>query len=66
MHRPQLLYPAPGLSERLAETRQFPPLMARKFGGRLSAGLLFEAVAWKRSEDERQRRIEQHLDAVAE
>jgi amino acid transporter len=39
------LYPAPGLSERLAETGQFPPLMARKFGGRLSAGLLFEAVA---------------------
>ena len=36
------LYPAPGLSERLAETGQFPPLMARKFGGRLSAGLLFE------------------------
>src|SRR5689334_22644987 len=39
------LYPAPGLSERLAETRQFPPLMAHKFGGRLSAGLLFEALA---------------------
>jgi len=39
------LYPAPGLSERLVETRQFPPLMARKFGGRLSAGLLFQAVA---------------------
>src|SRR5262252_4333932 len=38
------LYPAPGLSERLVETRQFPPLMARKFGGRLSAGLLFQAV----------------------
>ena len=27
------LYPAPGLSERLAETRQFPPLMARKLAG---------------------------------
>jgi amino acid transporter len=39
------LYPAPGLSERLAETGQFPPLMARKFGGRLSAGLLYEAAA---------------------
>jgi amino acid transporter len=39
------LYPAPGLSERLAETGQFPPLMARKFGGRLSAGLLFQAIA---------------------
>jgi LuxR family transcriptional regulator, maltose regulon positive regulatory protein len=37
--------PAPGLSERLAETGQFPPLMARKFGGRLSAGLLFQAIA---------------------
>ena len=39
------LYPAPGLSERLVETRQFPPLMARKVGGRASAGLLIEAVA---------------------
>ncbi len=34
------LYPAQGLSERLAETGQFPPLMARKFKGRVSAGLL--------------------------
>jgi amino acid transporter len=39
------LYPAPGLSERLAETGQFPPLMARKLGGRVSTGLLVEAVA---------------------
>jgi amino acid transporter len=39
------LYPAAGLSERLAETGQFPPLMARKFGGRVSAGLLIEAGA---------------------
>jgi amino acid transporter len=39
------LYPAIGLSERLAETGQFPPLMARKFGGRASAGLVYEAVA---------------------
>ena len=39
------LYPAEGLSERLAETRQFPPLMARKLGGRVSAGLLIEAAA---------------------
>jgi amino acid transporter len=39
------LYPAPGLSERLAQTGLFPPLMARKFGGRLSAGLAFQAVA---------------------
>jgi amino acid transporter len=39
------LYPAPGLSERLVETGQFPPLMARKFGGRVPAGLLAEAAA---------------------
>jgi amino acid transporter len=39
------LYPAIGLSERLAETGQFPPLMARKLGGRVPAGLLFEAAA---------------------
>lgn len=39
------LYPAPGLSERLVETGQFPPLMARKVGGRASAGLLIEAAA---------------------
>ena len=38
------LYPAQGLSERLAETGQFPPLMARKLGGRASGGLLIEAV----------------------
>ncbi len=38
------LYPAPGLCERLAETGQFPPLMARKAGGRASAGLLIQAV----------------------
>ena len=38
------LYPAAGLSERLAETGQFPPLMARKLGGRASAGLLIEAA----------------------
>jgi len=39
------LYPAAGLSERLAETGQFPPLMARKAGGRASAGLLIQAAA---------------------
>jgi amino acid transporter len=39
------LYPAAGLSERLAETGQFPPLMARKLGGRASAGLLIEAAS---------------------
>jgi amino acid transporter len=38
------LYPAQGLSERLAETGQFPPLMARKLGGRVSNGLLIQAV----------------------
>jgi amino acid transporter len=39
------LYPAAGLSDRLAETGQFPPLMARRVGGRASAGLLIQAVA---------------------
>jgi amino acid transporter len=39
------LYPAEGLSERLAETGQFPGLMARRLGGRASAGLLIEAAA---------------------
>jgi amino acid transporter len=39
------LYPAAGLSERLAETGQFPPLMARKLGGRASNGLLIQAAA---------------------
>ena len=38
------LYPAQGLSERLAETGQFPPLMARKTGGRASNGLLVQAA----------------------
>jgi amino acid transporter len=38
------LYPAQGLSERLAETGQFPPLMARKLGGRASAGLVIAAA----------------------
>ena len=38
------LYPAQGLSERLAETGQFPPLMARKLGGRVSTGLLIQAA----------------------
>jgi amino acid transporter len=39
------LYPAVGLSDRLAETGQFPTLMARRLGGRASAGLLVEAAA---------------------
>ena len=38
------LYPAAGLSERLAETGQFPPLMARRFRGRASNGLLIQAA----------------------
>jgi amino acid transporter len=38
------LYPAVGLSDRLAETRQFPPVMARRLGGRASMGLLVQAV----------------------
>jgi amino acid transporter len=39
------LYPAAGLSDRLAQTGQFPGLMARRLGGRVSAGLLIEAAA---------------------
>jgi amino acid transporter len=39
------LYPAAGLSERLAETGQFPGLMARRLGGRASVGLLIAAAA---------------------
>jgi amino acid transporter len=39
------LYPAAGLSDRLAETGQFPGLMARRVGGRASAGLLIQAAA---------------------
>jgi amino acid transporter len=39
------LYPASGLSDRLAETGQFPGLMARRLGGRVSTGLLIEAAA---------------------
>jgi amino acid transporter len=38
------LYPAAGLSDRLAETGQFPGVMARRYGGRASAGLLIEAA----------------------
>ena len=37
------MYPAAGLSERLAETRQFPPQMARKVGP-ASSGLLIQAA----------------------
>ncbi len=38
------LYPAQGLCEQLVETKQFPPVMARKFAGRASAGLIFVAL----------------------
>lgn len=38
------LYPAGGLSEEMASIGQFPPLMARRLGGRLPVGLLFTAV----------------------
>ncbi|MEV6300595.1 APC family permease [Actinoplanes sp. NPDC051861] len=38
------LYPAAGLSERLAETGQFPPMMGRRTG-RVPNGLLVQAVA---------------------
>lgn len=39
------LYPATGLCDRLAETGQFPPFMARRVGGRMPMGLLIMAVA---------------------
>ena len=39
------LYPAPGLSEHLASTGQFPPLMGGKVGGRAPNGLLVASVA---------------------
>ena len=38
------LYPATGLSEHLASIGQFPPLLARRFGGRAPAGLLLTAI----------------------
>jgi amino acid transporter len=38
------LYPAAGLSEQLAATRQFPPLMGRRLGGRVPVGLLITAA----------------------
>jgi amino acid transporter len=34
------LYPAPGLCEHLASIGQFPPLLGRRLGGRVSVGLL--------------------------
>jgi hypothetical protein len=38
------LYPAAGLSEQLASTGQFPPLMGRSLGGRAPMGLLVSAA----------------------
>ncbi len=38
------LYPAVGLTEQLAQTRQFPPLMGRRLRGRYPVGLLLTAV----------------------
>lgn len=39
------LYPAEGLCDQLVKTRQFPPIMARRLGGRASTGLLFVTLA---------------------
>jgi amino acid transporter len=38
------LYPAAGLSERLAATGQFPPVMGRRTAGRIPNGLLIQAA----------------------
>ena len=38
------LYPATGLSEHLVSIGQFPPVMSRRLGGRVPAGLLLTAV----------------------
>jgi amino acid transporter len=38
------LYPAPGLCEHMVTTGQFPPALARRYGGRAPAGLLLTAV----------------------
>ena len=38
------LYPAQGLCDHLAQTKQFPPVMARRLWGRASLGLLFVTV----------------------
>jgi amino acid transporter len=39
------LYPAPGLTQHLASSGQFPPLMGRRLGGRVSVGLLIASAA---------------------
>jgi amino acid transporter len=38
------LYPAQGLTEQLAKTRQLPALMGRRWGGRYPAGLMIAAI----------------------
>jgi amino acid transporter len=38
------LYPAPGLCEHMASIGQFPPLLAKRVGGRVAAGLAVTAV----------------------
>jgi amino acid transporter len=38
------LYPAPGLCEHMVSTGQFPPALARRYGGRAPAGLLLTAL----------------------
>jgi amino acid transporter len=38
------LFPAAGICEEMANTRQFPPLLGRRFGGRAPAGLLLTAA----------------------
>ena len=38
------LYPAAGLCEQMASIGQFPPLLGRRFGARMPAGLLVTAV----------------------
>jgi amino acid transporter len=39
------LFPATGLCDEMAETRQFPPFMGSRLGGRASVGLVGTAVA---------------------
>jgi amino acid transporter len=38
------LYPAAGLSEQMATVGQFPPVLGRRLGGKVPAGLLLTAV----------------------
>jgi amino acid transporter len=38
------LYPAPGIGDHLSRTRQFPPFMGRRLGGRASVSLLIAAA----------------------